>query len=88
MKRAFGSVVYICAKGKVGNGISNLGMAKARVAPVKRVSLPRLELLAAYITAKLLEYVIQALRIVVDAVYGCSDSQITHAWIRTPSAYW
>ena len=63
-------------------------MAKSRVASVKRVSLPRLEPLAAYITSKLLEYVIQALWIVVDAVYGCSDSQITLAWIRRPSAYW
>lgn len=34
-KRAYGSVVYICAKDKVGIRISNLGMAKSRVAPVK-----------------------------------------------------
>jgi len=65
-------------------------MAKSRVALVKRVmiSLPGLELLAAYITAKLLHYVIQALQIVVDAVYGWSDSQITLAWITRPSAHW
>ena len=63
-------------------------MANSRVAPVKRVSLPRLELLAAYITAKLLDYVIQALRIVVDTVYGWSDGEITLAWIRRPSAHW
>lgn len=55
---------------------------------MKRISLPRLELLAAYITAKLLDYVIHALRIVVDAVYGWSDSQITLAWIRRPSSNW
>ena len=36
---------------------------------MKQVSLPRLELPATYITAKLLDYVIQALRVVVDAVY-------------------
>jgi len=65
-------------------------MAKSRVAAVKRISFPRLELLVAYITAKLLDYVIQALRIVVDAVYGWSDSQITItlAWIRRPSSNW
>jgi len=51
-------------------------MAKSRV---KQISLPRLELLAAYITANLLDYVIQALRIAVDPVYGWSDSQITLA---------
>ena len=67
-ERAYGTAVYICAEDKGGNRISNLVMAKSRVAPVKRISLPRLELLAAYITAKLLDYVIQALRIAVDAV--------------------
>ena len=87
-ERAYGSAVYICAEDKVGNTISNLAIAKSMVAPVKRVSLPRLELLAAYITATLLDYVIQALRIVVDAVYGWSDSQIILAWIRRPSAHW
>ena len=87
-ERAYGSVVYICAKDKVGSRISNLVMAKSWVAPVKRVSLPRLELLAAYITVKLLDYVIQALRIVVDALYGWSGSQITFALIRRPSAHW
>ena len=82
----YGSAVYICAEDKFGNRSSNLVIAKSRVAPVKRVSLPRLELLAAYITPKLLDYVIQALRIVVDAVYGWSDSQITLPFIRRPSA--
>ena len=87
-ERGYGSVVYICAKDKVGNRISNLVMAKSWAAPVKLVSLPRLEVLAAYITAKLLDYVIQALPIVVDTVYGWSDSQITLAWIRRPCAPW
>ena len=82
------TAVYICAEDQDGKRISNLVMAKSRVAPVKRISLPRLELLAAYITAKLLDYVIHALRIVVDAVYGWSDSQVTLAWIRKPSSNW
>ena len=84
-ERAYGTAVYICAEDKDGNRISNLVMAQLRVAPVKRISLPRLELLAAYITAKLLDYV---LRIAVDAVYGWSYSQITLAWIRRPSSKW
>lgn len=45
---------------------------------MKRISLPRLELLAACITAKLLDYVIQAVRIAVDAVYGLSDRHAHH----------
>ena len=63
-------------------------MAKSRVAPVKGISMPRPELSPAYITAKLLDYNIQALPIVVHAVYGWSDSQITLAWNRKPSSNW
>ena len=64
-------------------------MAKSRVALVKQlmISLPGLELLAAYITAKLLDYVIQALRIVVNDdcgqiarlhLHGSRDQDIHH----------
>jgi len=60
-KRTYRTGVYICAEDKDGHRISNLVMAKSRAVPVKRISLPRLELLAAYNTAKLLDYVIQTL---------------------------
>ena len=85
-QKAYGSAVYLCAEDKDQNRVSNLVMAKSRVAPMKRMTLPRLELLAAFITAKLLHYVVQALRISVDSVYAWSDSQIALTWIRRPSA--
>ena len=87
-QKAYGSAVYLCAEDQNQNRVSSLVMAKSRVAPMKRVTLPRLELLAAFITAKLLHYVAQALRISVDSVYAWSDSQITLAWIRRPSSRW
>ena len=52
------------------------------IMPAKELSM---ELLAAHITAKLLDYVIQALRTTVDAVHGWSDSQITFGWVKRPS---
>ena len=67
---------------------SNLVMAKSRVAPMKRITLLRLELLAAFITATLLHYVVQALQTSVDSVYAWSDGQIALAWIRKPSSCW
>ena len=87
-QKAYGSAVYLCAVDEEGKRISNLVMAKSRVAPAKRVTLPRLELLAAFITAKLLSYVVQALRLTMDAVYAWSDSQIALAWIKGPSSKW
>ncbi|XP_015772515.1 PREDICTED: uncharacterized protein LOC107350789 [Acropora digitifera] len=87
-QRAYGSAVYLCAEDREGNRVSNLVMAKSRVAPAKQVTLPRLELLAAFITAKLINYVMEALQIMTDAVYAWSDSQIALAWIKGPSSRW
>lgn len=85
---AYGSAIYLCAEDENKNTVSNLVMAKSRVAPMKRITLPRLELLAAFITAKLLYHVVQALRIPVDSAHIWSDSQIAWAWIRKPSSCW
>ena len=52
-QRAYGSAVYLCAEDREGKRVSNLVMVKSKVAPV---TLPRLELLAAFITTKLLYY--------------------------------
>ena len=77
-QRAYGSAVYLCVEDRKGNKVSNLVMAKSRIVPAKQVTLSRLELLAAFITAKLLNYVREALQIMTDAVYAGSDSQIAH----------
>ncbi|XP_028415021.1 uncharacterized protein LOC114538100 [Dendronephthya gigantea] len=46
------------------------------------------KLLAAYVTAKLIDYVIKALRIPVHEVYAWSDSQVVLSWIRKSSNNW
>ncbi|XP_028408802.1 uncharacterized protein LOC114531378 [Dendronephthya gigantea] len=87
-EKAYGAAIYLCAEDKVGKRISNLIMAKSRVAPTRRITLPRLELLAAYLTAKLTSYVIEALKTPVQEVYAWSDSQIVLNWIRQPCSKW
>ena len=87
-EKAYGAAIYLCAEDKVGKRISNLIMAKSRVAPTRRITLPRLELLAAYLTAKLLNYVLKALKIQVQEIYAWSDSQIVLSWIRNPCSKW
>jgi len=55
---------------------SRLVIAKARVAPLKQLSIPRLDLQAAVMAARLASLILKYLGMKMDAVYW-SDSQTT-----------
>ena len=63
-------------------------MSKSRVAPAKTVSLPRLELLAAVVNARLLKFVAESLTLEVDQVVCWTDSMVMLQWIRASSSQW
>ena len=65
-----------------------LVMSKNRVAPTKRVTLPRLELLAAFMLSKLLKLVLESLKVTVDRIVCWSDSLVALSWIQRPSRNW
>ncbi|CAM1301552.1 Uncharacterised protein g3006 [Pycnogonum litorale] len=76
-ERGYGVCVYLVAELPDGTVESSLIMVKARVAPIKRVTLPRMELMGALLCARLLLFVKKALKIPVNTSYRCwTDSTV------------
>ena len=77
----YGAVVYLSTPEEPKEK-STLVISKARVAPLKKITLPRLELLACLLAARLLAYVKNALQIP-EVRYSCwSDSTVALSWIK------
>ena len=78
--KAYGAVVYICKN----NNIS-LVMSKSRVAPIKSVTLPKLELMAAVMATRLAQFIVSAMNFQCHKIpYNIqfwTDSQIVLYWI-------
>lgn len=75
---AYGACVYI-----VNDGKSTLMSAKSRVAPLKTITIPRLELCAAVLLTQLVHKVIQSLESSPQATYYWTDSEITYFRIHS-----
>ncbi|KAL1480320.1 hypothetical protein MTO96_051126 [Rhipicephalus appendiculatus] len=63
-------------------------MAKTRVAPLKTVTLARLELMSALLAARLYAYIIKNCDLGIGEATFWSDSQITPCWINKDPATW
>ncbi|XP_011859066.1 PREDICTED: uncharacterized protein LOC105556582 [Vollenhovia emeryi] len=87
-QRAYGACVYL--RTKVGNQDyqSNLLSSKSRVAPLKAVSLPRLELSAALLLSQLIDKIRSSLDLTNAEIILWSYSTITLNWIASPSRKW
>jgi hypothetical protein len=76
--KAYGAAAYV--KSSKANHYSFV-MAKSRVAPLKKLTLPQLELTAASIGARLCSYLAKVLQ--VTNVFLWSDSQIVLHWLHS-----
>ncbi|CAK1578182.1 unnamed protein product [Parnassius mnemosyne] len=85
---AYAAVVYIRivdAKGKV---YSSLVTAKTKLAPIKQISIPRLELCGAVLVTKLLIEVAKTLNIAQLNLHAWTDSIVVLAWLSDHSSRW
>lgn len=87
--KGYGACVYLRSRIATGEVKSVLVKSCARVAPLERKTLPRLELLGCLVTAQLLSSVIKALHLSDSVRYFCwSDSMVALGWIRSLPSKW
>ena len=85
---AYFAVVCVKTTYKDGPPTVVLVTAKSKVAPLKRQSIPRLELCGTHLLAKLITSVSKALAINIDCVYAWCDSTIVLHWLdRSPRRF-
>ncbi|XP_042891950.1 uncharacterized protein LOC122266306 [Penaeus japonicus] len=88
-EKGYGSCVYLRAPQSDGSFKVNLVIARARIAPIKKVTLPRLELLGALMSARLVKFVKSALNLDENVKIFCwTDSKVTLHWIKGNANNW
>ena len=81
--QAYGACIYIRSVDENNKIETYLLCSKTRVAPLKLVTIPRLELCGALVMARLAQQVIKALEVSFDEVVFWTDSTIVLGWIKT-----
>ncbi|XP_076379701.1 uncharacterized protein LOC143259842 [Megalopta genalis] len=91
-ERAYGAAVYLRSRAKDGSWVVRLLCAKSRVAPLKTISLPRLELCGAVLLARLVARVRASLRIEAIEVHCWTDNQLSRgsspSTLRNSNLWW
>jgi hypothetical protein len=82
---AYGACVYVHCVSQENQRATTLLCSKSRVAPLKVITVPRLELCGAVLLSQLVVKVKQAMNIDFDKITLFSDSTIVLSWIRSQS---
>ncbi|XP_049866249.1 uncharacterized protein LOC126366948 [Pectinophora gossypiella] len=85
---AYAAVVYARITDQNDDVHVRLITSKTRVAPVKQVSIPRLELCGATLLAKLLIEVAEILSVPKPQLHAWTDPSIVLAWLRSHPSRW
>ncbi|KAJ8946702.1 hypothetical protein NQ318_006960 [Aromia moschata] len=88
--RGYSAVIYLRSTLPSGKIQVNFICAKSKVAPLKSISIPRLELCSALLLSELMNFVLSLFEdhITISKVYAWSDSTITLAWINSSPHRW
>lgn len=85
---AYAAAVYVRCIDANGRVHVSLVAAKTKVAPVKQVSIPRLELCGALLLSKLLREVSDTLGICKENLHAWTDSTVVLAWLSSHPSRW
>ncbi len=78
---AYAGVVYVRMVDAAGSIHTSLVVAKTKVAPLKRLSIPRLELCGAHLLSQLLQHCQSLFSISTTDIFAWTDSTIVLNWI-------
>lgn len=88
-KGAYGACIYIRSIDRLNNIQTNLLIAKSKVAPLRKITLPRLELCGAYLLSNLSVKVLNSMStLVLNRKFYWTDSTIALSWIKSSPNRW
>lgn len=88
-EKGYGSIVYLRVPKSLEEFHVSFVMSRTKVAPIKRVTLPRLELLGALLSARLINFVKSALHLPDSIRLACwTDSKVALSWIKGNPTKW
>ncbi|UYV85142.1 hypothetical protein LAZ67_X004717, partial [Cordylochernes scorpioides] len=85
---AYSAVFYLKTRFKIQKIKINLITSKTKVAPLKTITIPRLELSAALLLAQLNQVILESYPFQPDKTFLWTDSQICIDWIRSDASRW
>lgn len=82
-ERAYGACIYLRSSDDQGLVKIRRLCAKSKVAPLKTITIPRLELCATLLLSRLVNKVIKSMKVEFHHIFLWTDSTIVLAWIKT-----
>lgn len=87
-EKGYGACVYLRVPITDGSFKVSLVLSRGRVAPIKKMSVPRLELMGALLCARLSVFVKTALHLTDVQMYCWTDSTVALSWIKGDPNRW